>query len=582
MAGGSVWAATWLAHKINPSTPGPASPNPISHLILVITGQTSALGPAVWQLLSAELAGIVVAAAGILRWHHRRDRTRVDTAARHMAGRGDLKDYTRKGAAATAARLGARTAAPGVLVGRTVNTGQVLYGDYESLHVDIWGPRRGKTIARAIPAILDAPGPVVVTSNKRDVVDGTRLPRQDSGAIWVFDPQRVAGESPTWYWNVLSYVRDVETAAQLAAVFAGYSRDPAAKSDAYFEPEGQALLAWMLLAAAEARHPVTIVYRWLSDVTETEPVDILRRAGHALPAEHVQGVINMPDKQRGGIYGVARKSVGFLVNPAITCWVTYDPDRPDRPELSTDQFVRSSGDTLYLLSREGRGTAGPLVTALTVAVIEAAEDYATQSPAGRLQVPMLGVLDEAANVCRWKDLPDLYSHYGSRGIVLMTILQNWKQGVEVWGEHGMSKLWSAATIRVYGGAVADEHFLGSLVQFIGQYYPTSHSANVQYGHGQRTRSTNTDVRPENILDVADLAALPRGRAVVFASGTRPALVRIMPWQTGPYAAQVRASLKRFAPPEDLPKYELEDDPETSNGLIAAQDTAVSLTKNPRR
>jgi hypothetical protein len=28
---------------------------------------------------------------------------------------------------------------------------------------------------------------------------------------------------------------------------------------------------------------------------------------------------------------------------------------------------------------------------------------------------MLVVLDEAANVCRWKNLPDLYSHYGSRG-----------------------------------------------------------------------------------------------------------------------------------------------------------------------
>jgi hypothetical protein len=40
------------------------------------------------------------------------------------------------------------------------------------------------------------------------------------------------------------------------------------------------------------------------------------------------------------------------------------------------------------------------------------------------------LLDEAANVCRWRDLPNLYSHYGSRGIVLMTILQSWSQGVD--------------------------------------------------------------------------------------------------------------------------------------------------------
>lgn len=47
---------------------------------------------------------------------------------------------------------------------------------------------------------------------------------------------------------------------------------------------------------------------------------------------------------------------------------------------------------------------------------------------GRLATPLLGILDEAANVCRWKALPDQYSHYGSRGI----ILQSWSQGVEVW------------------------------------------------------------------------------------------------------------------------------------------------------
>lgn len=49
---------------------------------------------------------------------------------------------------------------------------------------------------------------------------------------------------------------------------------------------------------------------------------------------------------------------------------------------------------------------------------------AARSSGGRLGTPLLGVLDEAANVCRWRELPNLYSLYGSRGIVLMTILQS--------------------------------------------------------------------------------------------------------------------------------------------------------------
>lgn len=70
-------------------------------------------------------------------------------------------------------------------------------------------------------------------------------------------------------------------------------------------------------------------------------------------------------------------------------------------------------------------TVGPLVTALTIAVVEAAEEFASRSAGGRLATPLLGVLDEVANVCRWRALPDRYSHYGSRGIVLMTVLQSW-------------------------------------------------------------------------------------------------------------------------------------------------------------
>ena len=45
-----------------------------------------------------------------------------------------------------------------------------------------------------------------------------------------------------------------------------------------------------------------------------------------------------------------------------------------------------------------------------------------RSRLGGLALPLVAVLDEVANVCRWRELPDLYSHYGSRGIVVLSIL----------------------------------------------------------------------------------------------------------------------------------------------------------------
>jgi type IV secretory pathway TraG/TraD family ATPase VirD4 len=183
------------------------------------------------------------------------------------------------------------------------------------------------------------------------------------------------------------------------------------------------------------------------------------------------------------------------------------------------------------------------VTALTVAVVEAAEELASTSPGGRLAVPLLGILDEAANVCRWRELPDLYSHFGSRGIPLMTILQSWSQGVDVWGESGMRKLWSAANIAVYGGGVKEREFLETLSALIGDYDKRVSSVSTHQGR----RTYTEQLTRERILDVADLTALPKGRAVVLASGARPTLITTQPWMTGPHAAAVRASIAAHDP-----------------------------------
>lgn len=548
-----VWGAMLAGASID-GRPKPPS-NPFAAIIYLATGKTQWPGTAATLVAIAELL-FLIALVALVWWRVQRARAPrlgVDAAARHLASRKEQTSLSRQGVAATAARLGAPATHPGVRIGKARGTGQPLYGSWEDEQIDIWGPRTGKTTSRAIPAILDAPGAVLVTSNKRDIVDATRLSREGEGEVWIFDPQKVVGEEPTWYWPPLSYVTDIEKATRLAAIFTAYSKDADAKTDAYFDPEGQQLLAFLLLAAAEAGEPITKVFSWAADPTDTKPVDVLRGAGHELPADGVQGVINSPDKQRAGVYGTCKKAVNFLVNPTITRWVTAD-SRTGLPAFDPHTFVAGKG-TLYSLSREGQGTAGPLVTALTVATVEAAEELATGSPGGRLRVPMLGVLDEAANVCRWKDLPDLYSHYGSRGIVLMTILQSWAQGVVVWGEYGMKKLWSAANIRVYGGGVSETQFLGDLSQLVGDFEPETTSVSVQRGVSS-SRSTSTSTRVEKILEVSDLAAMPRGRALLFASGTRPVLVETEPWQNGPHADAVRASLATYAPPEEIPKHNL--------------------------
>ncbi|MEX5307656.1 TraM recognition domain-containing protein [Kocuria sp. CPCC 205258] len=529
-----------------------------------------------WRTTEIVLAAALglVAAALLVLWNLKRHQkaqkiVKHDRSAPRMASVRDVAPFTEKEARAKAARFGVE--APGVMIGKMVRGGHTLYASWEDTLVHIWGTRTGKTTSQAAPSIIEAPGPVIATSNKRDLSDLTREPRAEAGKVWVFDPQGVAGEKPSWWWNPLSYVTDSERAAEMATNFALGSRAVGAKGgDAYFDSAGKDLLAGLLLAAAVGGQPIERVHYWLSRPTDDTPVKLLDEHGWAKEADSLSGAITAPDKQREGIFGTARQMASCLKNEKVAPWVNPTGPDDDRPEFDPQAFVRGK-HTLYALSKEGAGTAGPLVTSLTVATVTAAEEYAVVQRGGRLSTPMLCVLDEAANVCRWANLPDLYSHYGSRGIVVSTFLQSWSQGVDVWGESGMRKLFSTANVVTYGGNVKEEGFLKMLSELIGKYTYTSVSSSRQKDSGSTSRQDATD----DILSVADLAALPKGRAIMLGSGARAVLLRTVPISVRPYAQAADASEAAHNAPavekEVAPADTVQDGPSGNRWAALAQE-----------
>ncbi|MCG3005574.1 type IV secretory system conjugative DNA transfer family protein, partial [Escherichia coli] len=71
-----------------------------------------------------------------------------------------------------------------------------------------------------------------------------------------------------------------------------------------------------------------------------------------------------------------------------------------RPEFDHRKLATGT-DTLYLISKEGGGSARAITAALVMAVMTEAEKTAARQPGGRLKTPLTAVLDEAANVVRW-------------------------------------------------------------------------------------------------------------------------------------------------------------------------------------
>ena len=499
--------------------------NPIALAAALAAGR-----PAPTAGLWACTAGVVAASAAVaalvrlaLRGRRPGTRTRADSAAALTGAPSDTEELSERSVRAKAARLGAAPgAAFGLPIGRAVRTGRRLWSDLEAVCIVIAGPRTGKTTCWAVPRIGAAPGAVVATSNKRDILDSTRADRSGRGDVWVFDPQGIADEPQSWWWDPMSCVTDAVAARALTEVFVDSTRDPKAQTNAYFDSAARDLVAALLLAAARSGRPITQLHGWLNDQHDDEPVRLLRDAGEQMMADTLQGTLNLVAETRSGVYGSASTIMSFMLNERAMAWVTPSPWlRRFRPE----EFVAGTG-TLYCLSQEGRGSASPIVTALTVAVIEAALARARTQPAGRLSTPMLCELDEAANVCRWRELPDLYSHFGSRGILVDTLLQSWSQGAVAWGEAGVKKLWSASNVKTYAGGVAERAFLSDLSDLIGTHWVDSRQTS--YSAQGRSSSTSRQSQQRPIASVADLADLPRGRAWVLASGSTAALTELIP------------------------------------------------------
>lgn len=542
MAGLIWWAAAALDGELQQLNP---YQDPINLMVDQATGSLPVTsGQLLYFTVGFGLVVLVALLLGVAALRQRKTGARVDSAASAMSRPKDFSEMTVKAQTKDARRLGASAAGPGVALADLVNNGQELRASWEWVQIHIMGPRAGKTSCVCVPQVIEPDAPVLATSNKRDLVDLTRGPRSEKGVVWVHDPQDIIGEPVSWWWNPLSFVEDMETAEKLADVFIASATNAGAKQDAYFESDGKRLLAHMFLAAAVDDRPVTDVFTWALDPDDETPVNALYQRGEHQLAYALEKIQQLTPKQRDGVYGTMRPWISVLGNDKVIPWIR-DTGELGRAEFDHARFATTT-DTLYLISREGGGSARALTAALVMAVLTAAEKSAGRRGSGRLSPPMMAVLDEAANVVRWRELPDLYSHYGSRGIVVSSFFQSFTQGVEAFGKEGMTKLWSASNIRVAGSGLSEEEFLSFLSRLVGSQDVTKRTASTA---GRSGRQVSTAVQRETILEVSDIGGLDRGRALMFSSGNPPGLLKLRHYSQKEYSDDIAASETYYAPEE---------------------------------
>jgi type IV secretory pathway TraG/TraD family ATPase VirD4 len=493
-------------------------------------------------LVTAVAAG--VAAGWYLIWRRLPRPDDPVAALRHNPG---IVPLTPGPSTQTAARLRPSLAATspkqispadtGLVLGELMQPGRAgpaLYASWEDTVVAFMAPRSGKTTALGVPHVLSAPGPVVATSIKADLWAATaQLRAERSGRVWLFDPQRISCQDQQWWWNPFSEMVTVEAAHRMASHFVLTVADGRRRD--LWGPAAQELLCALFLAAATSGRSLRDVARWLDDTASPTPAELLGAARFGALASSLRGAQIGAPETRDGIYQTARTAAACLHDEQIMPWVT--PPSARLPVFRPGEFA-GSRDTLYLLS-ESRSSASPLVAALTDAVMRAGRRRA-ETMGGRLDPPMVLILDEAANICRIADLPDLYSHLGSRGMVPVTILQSYQQGVTVWGEPGMAALWGAAVRKVIGAGIDDPRLARDLATLIGRHDVPVRSAS--YGDGRA--SEQVSLRRQDIMEPADIRALAPGTALLLATGARPALIKLRPWYSGPDAPRIADAIRQ--------------------------------------
>jgi hypothetical protein len=178
----------------------------------------------------------------------------------------------------------------GVPLGRFRRRGPRLRASWEDVVLAICAPRSGKTTCLAVPPILDAPGPVLVTSNKTDVWTLTSTLRAtDTGQrTWTFDPKQITRTEQAFAWDALAGVATVADARRLAGHFIQEIRRHADAGD-FWDRDAEDLLTGLLLAAALKGAGLGQVGSWLTAVSSVEPRNVLTRAGFTQLAEVMAG-----------------------------------------------------------------------------------------------------------------------------------------------------------------------------------------------------------------------------------------------------------------------------------------------------
>lgn len=426
--------------------------------------------------------------------------------------------------------------------------GQDVWASVERSILIVGPPGSGKGLHLAINAILDAPGAVITTSTKPDNIKATLVARSALGPVGVFDPQGMLGADFAHQvaWDAIDGCEDPIRAATRAEALAANTGIASSGENAVWRGHAKTIIECILHAAALNGEDIDTAYRWMqSPHAMNTALAILEAHPDACATwdSRLRGLIRNPDPRFvGSVMSVVSSAITPLSLPTVRAALTPSPTRP---AISAESLLRDVG-TLYCLATDrGAGASAGFVSALIEDVAYTARVIAARSPGGRIDPPVLFLLDECANVAPIPSLPNLLADGRGQSLTIMPIFQTLAQVRSRYGAEDASTVFSASQIKLILGGSDDADDCRDISNLIGErddWYATtsrsSHAVAIDSG-----AMTSTSLRKVPILPPDAIRAIPFGSAVMLQSQTEPFPLRMRPWTTRPDAAEISRDLR---------------------------------------
>lgn len=421
--------------------------------------------------------------------------------------------------------------------------------------------RTGKTTSVIIPIVMEAPGPVITTSSRMDVIEATLAMRRDGfrtsgredyaggspqhgqSEAWIFDPTGICTD-PSYApyainWDPVAACIDDRRAHNLASAIVGTAD---LKGDnANWAHIATTIVRSLLAAGAVSGKGLDEVYFW------SQSMDGIIAAANILKncqdndlrslATPLQALMDDDQRTRSNKMLSVSTSFEALGIKSIRQWLRPDPGRE---RFDMRRFLSGKG-TVYMLSplRSTQGEAAANEAVFASMFLSEARDMARQMAAesgfGKLEPPLSLVLDEVANITPWEGLPQLFTAGSGDGIWSVAVVQARNAARAAFGDGEEKQMWDNSQ-KLIGPGQSTSEVLQGISELVGEYDDNRSDLSFNGFNGAGLLSS-IGIMPRTerrkALPVDSVRRIPMGRFLLVSSNARPAAVTTVPyWRRG--------------------------------------------------